>query len=206
MGDSLGANPTLQTIATMRSVRDFKPDPVDDDKIRTVLEAAVRAPSSSNSQPWEFLVLRDAKVKRRVGEVVSARWHALMDAGMAKMPPDRRRIYDGATRLVDHTGTVPVVILACIDLNRASKSEEAKYGSIYPAVENLMLAAWSLGLGCCITTHGSSTARGEAEVKKVLGVPESIKVAAMIYMGYPSKKHRPPIRAAVDRVVHYDAW
>jgi nitroreductase len=206
MADTIAANPTLKTISTMRSIRDFRPDPVEEAKLRTVLEAAIRAPSSSNSQPWQFVVLRDVRVKRKVGEVISARWHALMDPAMAKMPPDRRRIYEGATRLVDHTADVPVVILACIDLNKASKSEEAKYASIYPAVQNLMLAAWSLGLGACITTHGCSASRGEPEVKEILGIPEGVKVAALVYLGRPAKPPKPPVRPGIERVVHYDSW
>ncbi len=206
MADRLGRNPTLQTIGTMRAVRGFRPDPVEDEDVRTVLQAAVMAPSSGNSQPWEFVVIRDAGIKGRLGTIISDRWHRLMDSRIAKMPPDARRIYEGATRLVDSTAAVPVVILACLDLNRASRSEEARYASIYPAVQNLMLAAWSLGLGTCITTHGCSAPRGEAEVKKALGIPEHVKVAALVYLGHPARPHGPPVRAGVDQVVHHDAW
>jgi nitroreductase len=200
------SNPTLQTIETMRSVRDFKPDPVDEDAIQTVLSAAVAAPSSSNTQPWAFVVIRDAEKKSLIGKVISDRWHSLMDAYFAALPPDRRRLHDGATRLVENTAGVPVVILACLDLERASKSEEARYASIYPAVQNLLLAAWSLGLGSCITTHASSAARGENEVKEILGMPKHVKIAALVYLGHPAGPHRPPKRIGLERVVHYDSW
>lgn len=206
MAESPATNPTLRTIETMRSVRDYKPDQVEDEKLNAVLRAAVMAPSSGNSQPWEFVVVRDQEKKRLVGDVISARWHAAMDAYIAKLPPDKKSIYEGATRLVDSTASVPVVILACVDLDRASRSEEARYASIYPAVQNLMLAAWSLGLASCITTHGSSPARGEGEVKKVLGIPARVKVAALIYVGYPARALRPPTRPGLERVVHYDSW
>ena len=206
MAESLGTNPTLLTIETMRSIRDFKPDPVEDVKVRTVLEAAVMAPSSGNSQPWEFVVIREEEKKRLVGNVIGNRWHKLMDSYINTLPPEQRRIYESATELVDRTSSVPVVILACLDLDRASRSEEARYASIYPAVQNLMLAAWSLGLGSCITTHACSVARGETEVKQILGIPKAIKIAALIYLGYPAKPHRPPTRKAVERVVHYDGW
>jgi nitroreductase len=201
-----GNNPTLQTIETMRSIRDFKPDPVEDDKVRTVLQAAVMAPSSGNTQPWEFVVIREKGKKRLVGNVISSRWHRVMDSYIATLPSEERRIYESATQLVDHTSDVPAVILACLDLNRASRSEEARYASIYPAVQNLMLAAWSVGLGSCITTHGCSVPRGEIEVKELLGIPKRIKIAALIYLGYPARPHRPPTRTGLERVVHYDAW
>ncbi len=129
-----------------------------------------------------------------------------MDSRIAAMPPKDKRVYEGVTRLVDRTPGVPVIILACLDLNRASKSEEARYASIYPAVQNLMLAASSLGLGSCITTHACSAARGETEVKEILGIPSHVKIAALIYLGYPARPHGPPTRTGVDRVVHYDAW
>ncbi len=204
--ESQASNPTLLTIETMRSVRDFRPDPVEDEKIGRILRAAVMAPSSGNSQPWEFVVVRDQDKKRLVGRVVSERWHRAMDSRIARMPPESKRIFEGASRLVDHTSSVPVVILACLDLDRASRSEEARYASIYPAVQNLMLAAWSLGLASCITTHACSPSRGEGEVKGILGMPKNVKVAAFIYLGYPARKLGPPIRAGLERVVHYDGW
>jgi nitroreductase len=206
MTENAGDNPTIRTIKTMRSVRDFRPDPVEEHKVRAVLEAAVMAPSASNSQPWEFVLLRDEAKKRLVGKIVSDRWHEQMDARMRTMPPEAKRIYDSATELVDNTSAVPVVVLACLDLNRASKSEEARYASIYPAVENLMLAAWSLGLGSCITTHGCSVPRGETEVKQALGIPAHVKIAALVYLGYPARAHRPPKRPGIEKVVHRDGW
>lgn len=204
--ESCESNPVLLMIESMRSVRDFKPDEVEERKLRTILHAAVMGPSSGNSQPWEFVVLRDREKKRLVGDAVSARWHSTMDARIPKMPSKSRRLYEGASRLVDHTSDVPIVVLACLDLDRASKSEEARYASIYPAVENLMLAAWSLGLACCLTTHACSPSRGEEEVKGILGMPKNIKIAAFIYVGYPGRKHGIPSRLGLERVVHYDGW
>ena len=190
----------------MRSVRDFKPDAVEEAKLRAVLEAAIRAPSSGNTQPWAFVVVREKEKKRLVANVISERWHELMDSRIAKMPPDSRRIYERATRLVDSTPSVPVIVLACIELEKASRSEEARYASIYPAVQNMMLAAWSLGLGSCITTHASSPPRGEEEVKRILGIPKQVKIACLVYLGYPARRLSPPVRPGVEKFVHYDAW
>lgn len=204
MRDNL--NPTIQTIETMRSVRDFKPDRVEDGKLLSILEAAIRAPSSGNSQPWAFIVVREKEKKRLVGRVISERWHELMDSRIAKMPSDTRRIYEGATTLVDSTADIPVIVLACIDMEKASRSEEARYASIYPAVQNMMLAAWSLGLGSCITTHASSPSRGEEDVKRILGIPRDVKIACLVYLGYPARPLGPPVRPGVGKFVHYEAW
>ena len=202
-GDS---NPTIRTMETMRAIRDFKQDRVEDAKLREIFEAAVMAPSSSNSQPWEFVVVRDPEKKAAVGAIISEKWHKLMDPNMESLPPDRRRLYEEVARLADNTAKVPVLVLACIDLNRASKSEEARYASIYPAVQNLMLAAWSLGLGTCLTTHGCSPEHGENEVKEILSIPEHIKVAALVYLGYPEGALSPPKRRALGAFVHNEGW
>ena len=69
-----------------------------------------------------------------------------------------------------------------------------------------MLAAHALGLGTCLTVHGSTSTRGEPEVKKILGVPDHVKIACLVYMGYPTRKHGPPKRKPVENYVHYDAW
>jgi len=79
---------------------------------------------------------------------------------------------------------VPALVYCCLDLNRIGRGEEVRYASIYPAVQNLMLAAHAFGLGTCLTIHGSKPTRGEPEVKKILGIPENIKIACLVYMGY----------------------
>jgi hypothetical protein len=80
-----------------------------------------------------------------------------------------RDVYDEATEMLRNTEKVPVIVYCCVDLNRVGKSEEVRYASIYPAVQNLMLAAHALGLATCLTVHGSTPTRGEPEVKKILG-------------------------------------
>ncbi len=117
-----------------------------------------------------------------------------------------KEVYDEATEMLRNTEKVPVIVYCCLDLNRASKSEEVQYASILPAVQNLMLAAHALGLGTCLTVHGSTSTRGEPEVKKILGVPDHVKIACLVYLGYPSRKHGRPKRKPIDKFVHYDGW
>ena len=117
-----------------------------------------------------------------------------------------RDVYDEATEMLRHTEKVPVIVYCCVDLNRVSKSEEVRYASIYPAIQNLMLAAHALGLATCLTVHGSTSTRGEPEVKKVLGVPEHVKIACLVYLGYPAVGLGRPRRKPVEKSTHYDHW
>jgi len=195
----------LDGINSLRSVRKFKPDPITDDKLKTVLESASKAASGSNTQPWEFVVVRDAKLKARLKEPMLRTWLARL-AGSTGMSPRMRDVYDEATEMLRNTETVPIIIYCCVDLSRAGKSEEVRYASIYPAVQNLMLAAHALGLATCLTVHGSTPTRGEPEVKKILGVPEHVKVACLVYIGYPAVRLGHPKRKPIEKFVHNDRW
>jgi len=195
----------LDGINSLRSVRKFKPDPVPEDKIRIILESASKAASGSNTQPWEFVVVRDANVKTRLKEPMLRTWLERL-AGSSGMSPRMRDVYDEATEMLRNTEKVPVIIYCCVDLTRVGKSEEVKYASIYPAVQNLMLAAHALGLATCLTVHGSTPTRGEPEVKKTLGIPGHVKLACLVYLGYPAVQLGSPKRKPIEKFVHYDRW
>jgi len=195
----------LEGIGSLRSVRKFKPDPVAEDKIRVILESASKAASGSNTQPWEFVVVRDAKVKARLKEPMLRTWLERL-AGSSGMSPRMRDVYDEATEMLRNTETIPVIVYCCVDLNRVGKSEEVRYASIYPAVQNLMLAAHGLGLATCLTVHGSTATRGEPEVKKILGIPDHVKVACLVYLGFPAVRLGRPKRKPIEEFVHYDRW
>jgi nitroreductase len=195
----------LDGINSLRSVRKFKPDPISEDKFKVVLESASKAASGSNTQPWEFVVVHDAKVKARLKEPMLRSWLERL-AGNKGMSPRMRDVYDEATEMLRNTEKVPVIVYCCVDLNRVSTSEEVRYASIFPAVQNLMLAAHSLGLATCLTVHGSTRTRGEPEVKKILGIPEHVKIACLVYLGYPAVRLGPPRRKPIEKFVHYDHW
>ena len=195
----------LEGISSLRSIRKFKPDPIPDDKLRIVLESASKAASGSNTQPWEFVVVRDAKMKARLKEPMLRTWLERI-AGGSGMSQPMRDVYDEATKMLRNTEKVPVIIYCCVDLDRVGKSEEVRYASIYPAVQNLLLAAHALGLATCLTVHGSTPTRGEPEVKKLLGIPEHVKIACLVYLGYPAVKLGRPKRKPVEKFTHYDHW
>jgi len=195
----------LEGINSLRSVRKFKPDQIPEDKLKIVLECASKAASGSNTQPWEFVVVRDTRVKARLKEPMLRTWLERL-AGGSGMSPGMRDVYDEATEMLRNTETVPVIVYCCVDLNRVGKSEEVKYASIYPAVQNLLLAAHALGLATCLTVHGSTSTRGEPEVKKILGIPDHVKVACLVYLGFPAMRLGPPKRKPMEKFVHYDYW
>jgi len=195
----------LEGLNSLRSVRKFKPDAVPEDKVKSILETASKAASGSNTQPWEFVVVRDTKLKARLKEPMLRTWLARL-ASTPGMSSRMKDVYDEATEMLRNTEKVPVIIYCCVDLDRVSKSEEVRYASIYPAVQNLMLAAHALGLATCLTVHGSTPTRGEPEVKKILGIPEHVKIACLIYLGYPAVKLGRPKRKPIENFIHNDHW
>lgn len=195
----------LEGINSLRSVRKFKPDPIPEDRLKIVLESASKAASGSNTQPWEFVVVRDPMVKARLKEPMLRTWLARL-AGSAGMSSRMRDVYDEATEMLRNTEKVPVIIYCCVDLNLVGKSQEVMYASIYPAVQNLMLAAKALGLATCLTVHGSTPSRGEPEVKRILGIPEHVKIACLVYLGYAAVRLGYPRRKPIENFVHYDRW
>ena len=195
----------LDGINSLRSVRKFKSDSIPEDKLRIILKCASRAASGSNTQPWEFVVVREANLKTRLKEPMLRTWLERL-AGGAGTSARMRDVYDEATEMLRNTEKIPVIIYCCVDLNRVSKSEEVKYASIYPAVQNLMLAAHGLGLATCLTVHGSTPTRGESDVKKILGIPDYVKVACLVYLGFPAVRLGRPKRKPIEGFVHYDRW
>ena len=199
-------NKFIDVIFSLRTVRNFKIEQVEDEKLSLILKAANSAPSSGNTQPWEFIVVKDLQTKKRIKDIISSTWKNHVLNRLSEIDDKTRRIYDGATQLVNNSEKIPIMILACLDLQKSSKSEEAKFASIYPAVQNILLAAHSIGLGTCLTTHGCTPSRGEEEVKSILGIPEYVKLAALIFLGHPVKILGPPKRHDLSTVVHINGW
>ncbi len=194
----------LDGINTLRSIREFKPDPIPREVLTKILEAATRAASGSNTQPWEFIVVQDPKVKARLMGPMLETWMRRLAA--SNMSSQMRKVYDDATEMLRNTEKVPAIVYCCLDRDKSSKSEEVQYASILPSVQNLMLAAHALGLGTCLTVHGSTSTRGEPEVKKILGIPDHVKIACLVYLGYPTREYGPPRRRSLENYVHYNAW
>ncbi len=194
----------FEAINSQRAMRRLKPDPVPEELIWKLLDAAVKAPSGGNRQPWNFIVIRDDETKAKIAEWYLDGWNKaygpVKQAAMAN--PASARTYSSADHLANHLAEVPVLIIATI--NTAGVAPVSTSGaSIYPAVQNLMLAARALGLGTTITTLHRTH---ETEVKQLLGVPEGVDTMALIPLGYPVGKFGPTNRIPTEKVVYWDKW
>jgi nitroreductase len=196
----------FEAMRTNRSIRHFRPDPVPADAIERVLDAAIRAPSGSNRQTWRFLVLRDPAVRQRVGELYREGFYEYIPERMKALPgTENSPVFTSALYLADHMATEPpALILACLERGpNEAPAGRAAGSSIYPAVQNLMLAARALGLGACLTTLHL---RREQEIKTFLGIPDHVDTYALIPLGYPAKPHGPVGRRPASDVTFHDRW
>ena len=172
-----------EALYTQRAIRNFTPYPVSDATVATILDAAVRAPNGGNTQRWSFLVIRDRETKRRFGEWYCDAWTDLVaDMNLQRTSAQPYR----PSMLTQNMEDIPVLILACLDRPTPGYGPNpiTTGSSIYPAVQNIMLAARALGLGTVLTTLHT---KHEQEVKALLGIPESVSTAALIPLGYPAQ-------------------
>ncbi|HEY3110749.1 MAG TPA: nitroreductase family protein, partial [Chloroflexota bacterium] len=186
----------LEAIGTTRSLRRFRPDPIPDELLRELLAAATCAPSGGNSQSWRFLVVRDPELRRRVGALYKEGWDEYSPPSRlaAISDPRERRRVESAYHLGAHMGDeAPVLLLFCAPRQQragaaASFAARTAGASIYPAVQNLLLAARARGIGGCLTTIHLYR---EPQVKAVLGIPEEVDTYALVPLGYPRDNFGP---------------
>ncbi len=193
----------FEVMGSLRSVREFSDRPVSEEALRAVLEMATRAPNGGNQQSWRFIVIRDAAVRREVGRLYQAAMLQQLKAATpeeAAARPGLSRTLRDAIHLTKTIGqTPPVLVMCCVQ-----KGYGADPGAtIFPAVQNLMLAAWSLGLGTVLTTVWEHQ---EQEMRATLHVPQDFRMAALIPVGYPGRPYGPPKRKPLDEVVYRDRW
>jgi nitroreductase len=214
----------FEAIYSARSLRRFKPDPVPDEIITKVLDAAIRAPSGSNQQTWEFVIVKDAAQRKKIGDVYRRGGGILMALYANRVKPAHmsedayRKLTASATYLIDHMADAPVLLLACLrqtapagappklppEAAAAMKSMARISGSsIYPAVQNVILACRGLGLGTVLTTIHTFF---EDEVKAIVGLPPEAMTYALMPIGYPQGKFGPIKRRPVREVAHLDRY
>jgi nitroreductase len=202
------AMPLVEAMETQRAVRRLLPDPVDDETILRVLELATKAPTGSNRQGWEFVVVRDPDVKHQLARLNRQAWSVYRRLGRRKVVDDAsRRLADAVQWQADHFEEVPVVVVACLH-GRAPVFAppvlaSSWYGSAYPAVQNLLLAARAVGLGATLSTFPlwSTTL-----ARRTLGLPSRITPVAVVPLGWPQGRYGPTTRKPVGEVVHLDRY
>jgi nitroreductase len=187
-------------VARQRAYRSFSTDAVDDDLIARLLTAATFAPSAENKQPWEFVVVRDDATRAEIGDLSRRAWdtHGRAFSERRLTPRMLADVDQGATGGV---ANAPVNIVVCADLQRGL--EATIPSSIFPAVQNLLLAATALGLGSALTTI---TTGFRAEMQAILGLPELVLPIALVPIGHPARPLGPPRRAPFAEHTHRERY
>jgi len=197
----------FEIMRTTRSMRRLKPDPVPNDLIRKVLEAGTYAPSGGNMQRWRFLVVKDPAVKQTVGTLYKRAWNENVnpryrsgEPAPGTSPERFARMLDAAQYLADHIHEAPVWIVPCMGGPSPTRTSGS---SVYPAVQNMLLAARALGLGATLTTLYLAF---EKEVDAAFGLPEDVHTYALLPVGYPMGRFGPVRRVPLNEVVYQDRW
>ncbi len=188
----------LEAIRTTRAMRRLDPSrDVSDADLETILFAATKAPSARNEQPVRWVVVRDRTLRMRLGEIYTQ--VSSSQAPMAAPDPSTAKLAKSVDHLVHHLADAPVLIVAC-----AYGADDVRTAAgVYPAVQNLMLAARSLGLG---TTLTSRHRLAMADTRALLGIPGDVSIYAVVPIGYPLGRWGEAPRLPVREVAHRDHW
>ncbi len=201
----------LEGLTSTRAIRRYRDEPIPDAALRAMLFAASRGPSGSNRQPFRFVVLTDSEragqAKALIGDAARALWSAKRardgyDEGSGRRADSpKARMARTMDDYVAHFETAPVLVLPCLVRYREPTPMEG--ASVYPAVQNLLLAARALGYGGVITGfHGQV----DKPLKSLLGIPEEVFIAATVTLGRPQGGHGPVRRRPLSELVYGDRW
>jgi nitroreductase len=195
-----GGPPFFDVVFAQRACREYADTPVDDETIELILRAGTHAPSAENKQPWEFIVVRDAGAQKVIHDLTEASWVA---AGRAwsetRIPPELLKEVDYGIAGGGYR-TAPVLVVVCVDLERGMRATIGS--SIFPCVQNMLLAATALGLASALTT----LVTGVGELRTLLALPESVEPTAVIPLGYPARPLGPPRREPATEHTHRDRF
>jgi nitroreductase len=201
----------LDALATARTIHRYRSDPVPEEDLGKILYAATRAPSGSNAQPFRFLVLRDGEetqpARSLLGDSFRSNWsRKSSDEGWRKgsgTDPEspKARTARVMQRFVDEFERIPVIVLACYQRHESPGFYDGS--SIYPACQNLLLAARALGYGACFSVWHLGA---EKPLKELLGIPEPVSIALTITLGRPEGRHGPLRRRPVADLVYEGHW
>jgi coenzyme F420-0:L-glutamate ligase / coenzyme F420-1:gamma-L-glutamate ligase len=187
-----------KVIRQRRSIRKYQPRPVAQKIILEVLEAAGWAPSAHNSQPWRFIVLQDASIKRKLADAMAEEWAKDLQKDGVNVEATKR------AERVERFASAPVLILACLtmdglrkfpDVERQTCERDLAVQSFGAALQNLLLAAHAKGLGAC---WFCAPAFCKETVRKILKIPEAVEPQAFVAMGYPAEKPQVPVKKLLE--------
>ena len=190
----------FEVVRSQRACRDFAPDPVGDDVLEQVLEAATFAPSAENRQPWAFVVVRDPERRAAIGELNRRAWEGggRRHSEGRLTPEFLAEVEQGA---LGGVASAPVLVVVCGDTRLGNP--RVLEASVFPAVQNMLLAATGLGLGSALTTL--PLAFGE-ELARTLSLPAEVRPMAVVPLGWPARPLGPPRRAPVAAKAHRESY
>jgi nitroreductase len=201
----------LEGLATTRAIRRYTDEPVTDQELATILFAATRAPSGSNRQAFRFLVLRDGpralEARQLLGEAARRMWvgksatDGYLEGSGADPASPKARMARTMLHYAEHFAEAPVIVLVCLARYRDANPFEGS--SVYPAAQNLLLAARAIGLGGALTQLQLLVAD---ELAAALNVPEGVALHATITLGHPAGHHGPVRRRPTHELVYEDGW
>jgi nitroreductase len=203
-----GDMPLREAMETQRAIRRLRPDHVPDDVVLRCIDLALKAPTGGNMQNWEWLVIRDPGVKAKLARLYRQAWRIYGALGRARTRGNARtrKVMDAVQWQVDHFEEVPVLVVPClrgIRLTAFPIVASSHYGSIYPAIQNFLLACRAEGLGAALTTLPLWST---ILARRALGLPFSVEPVAVIPVGWPRGRYGPTTRKSVERVVHFDRY
>jgi nitroreductase len=208
--------PLLDAMMTQRAVRRVRPDPVDDAVVRKCIELALRAPTGANGQNWEFIIVKDRRVKEKLAKRYRQGWclyHRMVVRRIAARDASMAKTARAVQWQVDHFSEIPVLVVGCLRLGvRGGRlplmrmphaAESGYFGSIYPSVQNLLLAARAMGLGASLITLPLWNV---ASARRTLSLPHSVTPCCIVPLGWPCGRYGPTTRKPVEQVMHRDRY
>jgi nitroreductase len=208
----------FEAMRTCRAIRRLRPDPIPPALLRRVLEAATWAPSGGNRQPWRFIVVHDPQLKTALRDLYLPTWRAYREERgrrAAELPEVRRRRAERGLAAGDHLAAhlheAPVIVVVCARLKdlmitdaQLGRPSVVGGASIYPAVQNLLLACRAVGLGAVLTTL---LCLHEPEVRGLLGIPDGWATCAHVPIGWPAGTGYGPVdRKPLAALAFADRW
>lgn len=201
--------PLVEAMETQRAVRKVLPDEVDDAIVLRCIELALKAPTGSNGQNWEFIVVKDPEIKAEFAAQYRRAWRLYGSLGhrLARGDETMKKVLGAVQWQVDNFEQIPVLVVPCLvgpqRFYPGSLARSSHYGSIYPSVQNLLLAARAMGLGASLITLPLWSGY---KARKILNLPATVQPCCIVPMGWPRGRYGPTTRKPVSKVVHLDSY
>jgi nitroreductase len=194
-------------MSSATAVRRYRTEPVPDEVLERCLQAAAWAPSGGNQQPWRFVVVRSAETRAVLTAAAHQTWDTMVEFYGFTLPTEgatdpKSRVLNAMHEHMQVGGGAPELVLFCVQ-PQPGASELQWGGSIFPAVQNFLLAARAQGLGAAITLWQDQC---DNELRSAVGIPDDWRVATLLTVGWPVGGHRLVRRKALPQVAVIDRW